>query len=669
MRRVAIIVVCVLLAGAEAHASAWREGPCHFRRPVDITPGNRSDAATVSFYHGGRAKPDGSDIRVYAEDGTKAAHAILQAGPGDFVRLAFQYDGKPSRYYIYYGNADAKPSTEKWEPKGGLILETRGYRGGDPGSLNGMRDIIKRSEPKFGKGFVKNVFQGLNIFGPHTNYVSIYHGTLYAPSTGKYVMCTSSDDASFMLIDAKLVVSWPGWHGPVADTRYNATVDLDAGPHAFEYLHINGGGGSAAVAAWQHPGMARIAPIGPDAFGWPGTGRAGPVELRGGGGAADFLCEVTAEGNLSEDNYIVKAAFEDTAGEETGTTWDFGDGLEGSGRITEHVYLQEGDYSIKMKNRQGECVNRVQVVHRWWNDMAAPTPLAELARQMKAYDFTRLNAKLVKKALAIFQDIEDATGAEAVMKAIVARPGEVDADSVAESAVTLSRSESFRAPEDALKMLTGLEKPLENSPAALARVLLAEGDVHFYFMQKQDKALELYDRVVSRFAGKVQEHTVRIAKIRIGDVYRERGDYEKALKAYTEGEKLKINPWPEDRLAVRKGGLFMEVENLLKDGKLDDAAESLDTLEWEYPAERLRGESSVLRGRIALGRKNSSEAYKQFMALVKVNPRSEYAAECLYLSALIKEQEGNKDEAAALRKRIVDEYPESPRAAEVTKQK
>ena len=656
-----------LLYAAGAHAQAWRERTCLYRRPVDVVSGYQCDAATFSFYHAGRLRSDAADVRMYDGEGNNLPHVILQNGPDDFVRLAFRHDGKDGRCYVYYGDASSRPAVHGWKPKGGLVMETRRYRGGDPGSLAGMRDIIKRSGPSFGRAFVKNVFHGLNVFGPHTNYVSIYSGTLYAPSTGKYVFCTSSDDASFLLVDGQLVVSWPGWHGAVADTRHNASLNLSAGPHDFEYLHVNGGGAGVAVAAWQHPGAARIMPIPPEAFGWPGSGKIGPVEVRGGGGAADFQCETTAEAPFGEDAFIVKIAFTDTGGQDTGTEWDFGDGTSGRGRFTEHVYLVEGDFTVRMKNRYGECANRVAVSHRWWNDASRQTSLKDLAPVLRSYDFARLRSACLKRALDIFREIEDAEGAHAVMQAVVKRAGEVDADTVAECAVTLARSMSVHAPQDALKMLASLEKTLADNPAAVARLLLAEGDVLFYFLDDADRALELYDRIVSRFAGKVQEHTVRIAKIRMGDVHRGRGDYEKALRSYLDAEKLKLHPWPADRLAVRKGALFMEVESHIRSGDFDAAAESLDTLEWEYPAERLRGESSLLRGRIALGKKNLPEACKQFLALVGVNPSSEYAAECLYLCALAKEQLGLKEEAEALKRRIAGEYPESPRAARTGK--
>ncbi|MBN1808115.1 MAG: tetratricopeptide repeat protein [Planctomycetes bacterium] len=651
---------CTALYGA-----AWREPRCGFRRSVEAAKGYRCDANSLSFYHAGRSRDDLADLRVYDSQGAVVPHMVLQAGPGDFARIAFRSGADAGRFYLYYGDRQASAPRYSWKPAGGLLLETRRYRGGTPSSIEAMRRIIDDSRPSYGKSFVPNVFHGLNVFGSHTNYVSIYTGTLYAPSSGKYVFCTSSDDASFLLLDGKVVVQWPGWHGAVGDTRHNAPADLSAGAHQFEYLHVNGSGPGIAVAAWQHPSAAGITPIPADAFGRPGTAAPGPVETKGGGGAADFQCEVSGEAVLPDGSYIVKLAFKDTAGVEAETSWDFGDGLNGRGRVTSHIFLAEGDTVIRMSNRYGSCENRVCVERRYWMDMSPQNPLRDFVRTIRGYDFNRMDAARLAKALEIFQSVEDAAGAELVMQAAVERAGDVDASTVAESAVTLSRGMSVLDPAKALQLLTRVQDALAKSPPELARVLLAQADVHFYYLNDDKKALELYDRIVGRFAGKVHEHTVRIAKIRIGDLYRKQKDYNKALRAYTDAERLKINPWPEDRLAVRKGSLYLEVESYLKDGRLDDAASSLDTLEWEYPAERLRGESSLLRGRLALAARNTPEAFKQLLALVDVNPGSEYAAECIFLAALIRRQEGRTDEAKALEKRIVDEYPESPRAAEL----
>lgn len=655
----------ILLAAAPAVEGAeWWNRAWDYRYPVKVdAAGFRSDAASVSFYHGGRAQKDGADIRVTHSSGRLLPHMVLQAGPGDFIRLAFSSEGKTGTFYVYLSNRRAGPAKYDWSPEGGLILETRKFKGGYPGNLHSMRQIAGSSGPSFGKAFVKSVFHGFNVFGPDDAYVSIYEGTIQAPSTGRYVFCTSSDDASFLLVDGKEVVSWPGGHGAVGDTRHNAAVDLDAGAHRFEYLHVNLGGPGIAVAAWQPPGAARIWPIQPNEFGWPAQGDVGRVESRV-GSSADFQCEVVEEHEYESGRMAVMVRFKENSENDTDQhEWLFGDGLVGAGGSVSHVYFSEGDYVAALRSGQKEVRNRVRVERRWWRAMKGySSDAAKFTSVAKRYDYSRLSPRALMDAMDFFAAVEEKGEEYRVAAAALERLDEMTPEAAAKAALVYTDKQRWNDAPKAADLLVKVEKVVEKEPQALASVLLAEGDVYFYFLHDNIRALEVYDRIVSRFAGRLKEHTVRIAKIRIGDVYRKEARYEEAQRAYSDAERLKIYKWPEDRLAVRKGALFAEVEQALKADDIETARETLDTLEWEFPGERLRGESSLLRGRLALKQKNYHEAEKQFMDLVNVNPRSPYAADCLHSAALALEAMGNQEEAGKVRERLAAEYPESPHA-------
>src|SRR5262245_54908486 len=87
------VCICVHLWFISKSQAAWIDAAWPLRRPIDITwdaeHSNGDDLAWAEFYAAGRAKPDGSDVRVATEDGKLVASDVLMAGPGDRIRVAW----------------------------------------------------------------------------------------------------------------------------------------------------------------------------------------------------------------------------------------------------------------------------------------------------------------------------------------------------------------------------------------------------------------------------------------------------------------------------------------------------------------------------------------------------------------------------------------------------
>jgi hypothetical protein len=73
---------------------------------------------------------------------------------------------------------------------------------------------------------------------------------------GEYTFYTASTDASFILIDGREVVSWPGRHSVHRGLRgeFSGQIMLTAGIHKFEYFHANQQWQYFAIAALKFPG-------------------------------------------------------------------------------------------------------------------------------------------------------------------------------------------------------------------------------------------------------------------------------------------------------------------------------------------------------------------------------------------------------------------------------
>jgi tetratricopeptide (TPR) repeat protein len=636
-------------------------------------PGGERGVGVVEFLDGGRTAPDGADLRVVGMTRTPLAFRVLgRRDSDDRARVAFELAPGATHYALYFGNPRAKKE-KPLELTKGLLLETFEYRGGDPNNLAGMRDILKRADGSpWGADFVPNVFHGHNPFGPSDRFVSRYTGRIMCPENGTYTFATSSDNASFLLVDGKLVVQWPGWHGAVRDARHNAKVGLRRGAHDFEYLHVNREDTSIAVAAWQPPSGRRIVRIPPKAFGEVARGKFVRAEVLGGRAMPHFEGGVAGECWFNR-RYVYRAAFRDATGDappNRKTWWDFGDGLAATGRAVEHVYVRPGVYEVTMTTtvlgRPYKVTNRVRVERLWrmqTKDVAEPPD--RHARIVREYDFSKLDGKALETAGYLFKAAGDDEAKERLLREIVTRPGEVSQKIYFEAVVFLVKKwrASAAARPEALKLLDRAEAVLAKNVRLRARVHSERGDVLLFYEKDLDAALGEYDKVVGRFAGRLEDHVVRITKIRIGDIHRKKGDFEKARASYADAARFRLHGVRGDP-RVRRGLLIQVAEQELARRRPDAAAEALDILAWEFPLEKLRGPASVLRARSELARKNPAEALVQLDDLLRVAPDSNSAAEALFMAARIERKLGRTADAVRRYEQIVKNHKDSPRAAD-----
>ncbi|MCW8133918.1 MAG: tetratricopeptide repeat protein [Planctomycetota bacterium] len=224
-------------------------------------------------------------------------------------------------------------------------------------------------------------------------------------------------------------------------------------------------------------------------------------------------------------------------------------------------------------------------------------------------------------------------------------------------------------PDEALKVLDAAEERVKNNKNLRAKTLRERGDVYYFYKHDLDRALLEYDKVVGRYFG-LEDNIVRVTKLRIGDIQRERGNYEKAAANYTDADRLRLTTYTLEQAPVRQGVIIHAAEDFLRRGLADEARKWVEIWEWEFPLERLRGQSTVMRARIALLDKNPEEARKQLEALAKVNPESQYAGEALFMLAELAGQAKDAEKARALLQEIVEKHPDSefaPKAEEKLK--
>jgi hypothetical protein len=410
----AIVMVAGFASIARADTAPWLPMDWTVRRVVDARPDTTryagGEVGVVAFYSGGLAKPDGSDIRVAVKGKQLTPHRVLQVGPGDFFRVAFMAVPGETKYYVYYGNPKAAPP-EPWEPQRGVLLECRKWQGGVPTSLDQVKQVWAKAAP-IGTDFVSHVSFGFNPF-TETDTPALFHytGWFVAPEAGTYSIATSSDDDSWVFIDGKEVVAWPGTHTAVWDARHSASVNLDDALHRIDYWHVNQAGPMMAVAAWKTPKGDKYEPIPARAFLKVAEGTLVEAEIAGRRLVADFFPENAGE-SWWPDQYAVRMQFRNISkgiSVQTGKfEWDFGDGQTSAAPNPKHIYLVPGDYTISLKcllpNDTHIFSTKVRVERNWWKQAESAIEASrKYGEEVALYDLSKLDVRSLTAAVSLFE--------------------------------------------------------------------------------------------------------------------------------------------------------------------------------------------------------------------------------------------------------------------------
>lgn len=638
------------------------------------------EVVTLRFFAHGELRPDGKNLAVLTQANRPVPWRLLQVGPGDLCRLAFQTTRTDKIYRICYGGPPTEERSPPWTSTVGLLLEARRWKACDLTRLDTVRKAFDAAPP-IGQRYVNHVFHRHNPIAPDPEpFFSRYTGVLRAPRDGNYVFFTSSQDCSFLLIDGKLVVAAPGGRGPVGDARLKGKVDLTAGNHTFEYLHAASGPDACMVAAWQPPGAKALEPIPPKAFADDEVGRPGtPAPThRTHGNLPDFVVEEQGEVPLLDSlQPLVRVQLLDVSAwsaRKVKAKWDFGDGTSGEAIDPVHVYLLPGMVTVTMTARSGPATlttaNRVRIYRPIIPPDARSTDrLADYVKYLDDFDVTKLDLdaalqllracdqagqheragkigraalqthrtdpperavyQLAEVAGALLRDrLDDPAGARAVWEAAARQVREADLQAICEletADVVLHEQHRRAEAKPHLEAAAVVLKTL-NRPSLTARLHLLWGDWH----------ARGRDREAARAA------------------------YQKAAEALGKrGSLIEENAW--------RGSFSRSTESFLREKELDRARDELRAWQEKFPEDRLEGYWPLLQTRYLVARGKLGHAAVLATDMAAVNMDSAYADQLAYLAAECEEKLGHKERAAAAYRSFLTDFPGSPLVPDVRK--
>jgi len=645
----------------------WWNRPWPWRRAVLANPPKTlwpdSEVCHVVLPTQGIVGRSAPSVRVVTAGGKEVPHRIMERGPGDRLRLCFAMLPIAKKYFVYYGNQDAEPAETDWHPQRGLVLTGWKYRGGELGDLDETLQTFAKAKPMQGIRFVPNVFLGHNPFGPTGDTCHKYEGWLVCPDTGSYVFATSSDDASFLLIDDNLVVGWPGRHRWRADAKHQGTAELTEGLHKFTYYHVNVGRYGGAVAAWQPPGQKKITVIPPASFAPVVEGTLGGLDHVTRRFQADFVCEQVGEAFFA-DRHSYRYKFTANVSNPLAIVlfaWDFGDGTTSHLRKPEHVYLRSGRYRVTLVaetiGHSSKVSNRISVQRNWDRAVdAQPDAPAIHAAIVSDYPFDAMGAADLGVAVQLLRRAGELNTCLAAGRAMIDRCNDLKPNQLGsyfDELIQAARSLSSD-PQRAVELCHRLEQASKDS-AVRAHACAVEGGLWLAHDGELQKAQDAFRRILSQYAERAGNDDIRRARIGLGDIARQRGDLAAAERHYQAAEL----PGRPDRQPANRGHFARTVEDYMRRGEWTAAKQLLDQWEWDCPTDKLAGNSTLLRARCLLAEGRRDKASEEARLLVDVNPRSAFAPELLMLIADVELACGRPARARQSLHRILQEYPTS----------
>jgi len=632
------------------------------------------EVVVTEFFTHGELDEKARGLAVFDGRGNPVPWRVLQAGPGDICRVAFQTVSKERLYKVCYGGKGQAPQSPKWTSTAGLLLETRHWKNCDLNNPASLREAFGSSNP-YGSGFVPAVFHRFNPFWPDPEpFLSEYRGTLNISRAGLYRFFTSSQDASFLMIDTKSVVAAPGWHGPVGDARFKGEINLAAGPHAFEYLHAAAGTDACMVAAWEPPGTGKPEAIPPEAF---ASDRIAQLPALGVKHPRDFTVEMIGEVPLADNDLpLVRAQFRlVTARGSTSRPrahWDFGDGQTSSQTDPIHIYLHPGIYKVSMKaagDVDAQAVVNKVPIHRplvFADESHPPDKLGPYLALVEKYNPAKLDPTSLLQLVRAFDEAGlPARAVKAAQAGILTDREPMDSESAIAAVRLVSGMLHDRLddPQGARTFLEGSVKALRPE-AWKTECEIRAADLALHDLLAPQAARKLLDSATPRLGtGGDADVLSRLYRV-WGDWHARTGDKAAARAAYARAMAAIRSRRSAVEQDAWRGAHSRSTEEFLRDKALDRAWAELRQWQDEYPIDKIEGYLTFLQARYWAARAKFPQAIAMASDLVVVNSDSPYADRLIFLAAECDEKLGRHERARAGYQSLLTDYPGSPLVAQ-----
>jgi predicted negative regulator of RcsB-dependent stress response len=567
---------------------------------------------------------DGMPIRVFTEKGIPVGSDVLWSAPGEPVTLLFDSSSHSVHYDVYL--ASNWPPLHLTNTHAGIWLESRLGDGRVITKLPDMLDAWQKSTTILGRAIVPGFFEGGNHFGPQTNLFLHLQGWFTADKPEHLDFAPVSVDSSFVLVDGKEVVEWPGQHdwgyGPQGPPQ--GGIDVSAGPHVVDYYnaYLQREGGRPPVLAclsvkggpydeWhmlstdqkffssivnyhiysydlQVQAGSTAERVPPLAFGWDNIVNDSPI-------FTDYA-----------DLGFVSMAFFCCMPIHGTPTWTFDDGTTATGLRVLHVFPRPGLRTVQLTVKDGDkvvgSVARTVNVHLLWSPMLHQEPELDGGEEhdIMARDpasFTGPDLAGAFAVLGVFHQTGDVIKLAPLIVPKIKDAKDADLPFLKDAVLHFVHDDRdhYELQEQLLRALidrtVGSTAPPLVAVASQSRLLLAQLLVKF-----TDQTADISKLVDGVSVPTLTGYEPRSLDILRGDLLLAQGNVEGARAKY---KSLTGDPQGADaRSSIRRTARISQARAFIDRKDYDAAEDALREVSWQAPVEKLAPDWALTRLRL-----------------------------------------------------------------------
>ncbi len=626
---------------------------------------------------------------IFTSIGQQVPCRIFQAKQDVPMEILFDNSRGSTIYFVYLVQKDRyKPASTVWEPKVGVTLETRYTTKNYPEckELSGLLKVWGDAAKPVDKTLVDNVHHSYPI-----HHISDLEGTkprlaLYRyegffkiEKAGQYVFATASNWASHLLVDGKVVISWPGEHSYRSGIRgqKQGKVSMEAGVHKLEYLNYSPWGEMFTLAAWQKPKeklglMTRDDFLPVERF---IATAIGYKELTKDGGS--FKWQVIDDWRLDQGKEaMVRMRFDVMEAKQDGYysyRWKFDDGKIQTGKSVEHVFLRPQMRAVTLEVLKDDSV--VAEVRQKINvdvisDKIQLEPGSEQAfeKAVSESDFSRLPISDIVNLYAFADGLERQQWRQEAVAALMKRLNELVSDSqhwnfCLELGQYL-RSASVRRYEQALTLFGLLSEKSAGNSSVYQSAIVSQAELLIQCFGKTQDALNILNQLEKR--KQLDNKIITRFRITQAEALIALGQAEQARELLQNLQSAKNN-----KQEVKNIGLLRHARQLADDTEdpeqLDYAMEDIEKIIADNPLNLLTPSLNLIKLDVHLARKEYLIAFYLAERLDKLELSNYYRSQMLVRQ--VKALCGIRavEQAKVIYESMTTSYPYSPAVAEARK--
>jgi hypothetical protein len=658
-------------------AGDWAVGSATARMTVEVDKGSRPSPLTWTDLYLPVPRWASQTIGVFNDSGQRVASNILSNTPGGPLVVLFDSTSNAQHYDVYFGSSDwpARPLTNDHN---GVMLETREGDGKEIDKLPDMVDAWTKATTVEGKGMVPGIFEGGNRFGPQRNLLLHFHGYFSAAANEHLDFAAVSTDSSFVLVDGKEVVEWPGAHDPGGGMReeHQGGVDVTAGMHELDYYNDYfqpEGPPLVACLAVKGGPIAQWTMTMPDSTFFTPTAHAHVIDYAVSGTSAPPLAvdyvpkdQSMIEHNVTDAGFITLTLTCRPAQDGT-VTWTFDDGTTATGQTVDHLFPRPGlrVVQVEVKDPTAAVAPARQIinVHPEWSRVTTTPPdlHPDDAKNILSRDPTTLSASDLVGCMAVFGTYKSTDALlqfAPAMSAHMKDAADGDLPYVKMAIDVLSPDLTHAAVTGPL--LQALVDRCGTTPTLVPIASWARLNLAQLTLLTTDQTEEVASLLAGVSAPSLSGEDQRRLGILQADLLVATGKVDDARKKY---EDITGNPGgPDARSSVKETGEIGQARVFL-DRKDDESAEdSLKEVAWNAPLEKVSPEWALTRLRLYVDENLPDVALLYGKRLLSVIMGSE-RSELLYRLTELAAQKGDKDLAGKTLAELLQKHAYSEEAA------